>query len=126
MNEPIQPNEQPDQDQPKERQPKAQPKAMTADNPLAKWFAGIFFMLFLLGVLLWTASLALGVIDIVLPNNPTVKYFALALFDGGALTWAGVYIYKAKGTPQRGISLLMTAGDLLGVQVSTGYDHAEQ
>jgi hypothetical protein len=104
-----------EQDEPKPKQPKAQPKQMTQENPLAKWFAGAFFMLFLAGVLLWTASLTLGVIDIVLPNNPTVKYFALALFDGGALTWAGVYIYKAKGTPQRGISLLMTAIDLLGV-----------
>lgn len=103
------------QDEPKARQPKAQPKQMTQENPLAKWFAGIFFLLFLVGVLFWTASLTLGVIDIVLPNNPTVKYFALVLFDGGAVTWASVYIYKAKGTPQRGISLLMVGFDLLGV-----------
>jgi len=111
MNEPI--------EEPKEKQPKAQPKQMTADNPLARWFVGVFFMLFLLGVLVWTASLTLGVIDIVLPNNPFMKYFALTLFDGGAFVWAGVYIYKARGTPQRGISLFMTALDLLGVILMT-------
>src|SRR5258706_16406729 len=89
------------QETPKEKPERAQPRMTNKpENPLANWFAGVFFMLFLLGVLVWTASLTLGVIDIVLPHNPTVKYFALALFDGGALTWAGVYIYKAKGTPQ--------------------------
>jgi hypothetical protein len=102
-------------EEPKGKAPKAQPRMSNKENPLANWFAGVFFLLFLLGVLIWTASLTLGVIDIVLPHNPIVKYFALALFDGGALTWAGVYIYKARGTPQRGIALLMTAFDLLGV-----------
>jgi hypothetical protein len=115
MNEPTNDPEVQQETEPKPRQPRAQPKAMTQANPLANWFAGIFFMLFLAGVLLWTASLTLGVIDIVLPNSPVVKYFALALFDGGAFVWAGVYIYRAKGTPQRGMSLLMVAVDLLGV-----------
>ena len=94
---------------------KAQPRMTNKENPLAGWFAGTFFLLFLLGVLIWTASLTLGVIDIVLPRNPIFKYFALTLFDGGALTWAAVYIHKAKGTPQRGVALLMTGLDLLGV-----------
>lgn len=116
MNEPTTtPNTEP-QEAPKEKPERAQPRMTNKpENPLANWFAGIFFMFFLVGVLLWTTSLTLGVIEIVLPGNAIVKYFAVALFDGGALTWAGVYIYKAKGTPQRGIALLMTALDLLGV-----------
>ncbi len=116
MNEPTTtPIEPTSNDEPKEKAHKARPRIMTQENPLAKWFIGFAFLVFLVGVFFWTASLTLDVIDIVLPSNPIVKYFAVALFDGGAFTWAGVYVYKAKGTPQRGISLLMTMSDLCGV-----------
>lgn len=104
-----------EQETPKEEKQRVRPKVMLKDNPLAAWFAGVGFTLFLLAVLGWTASLTLGVMEIVLPGNPIIKYFALALFDGGAFVWASVYIFKAKGTPQRGISLLMTVTDMAGV-----------
>jgi hypothetical protein len=42
-------------------------------------------------------------------------YFALALFDGGALAWLSAFIYKAKGMQQRTTALLMTCLDLAGV-----------
>ncbi len=85
------------------------------NNELLKWFAGVAFGAFLLAVIAWTASLTIGVMQIVLPHAPAVKWFALGLFDGGALTWLLVFIHKAKGTPQRGVSLLMTVLDLIGI-----------
>jgi hypothetical protein len=82
---------------------------------LQKWMTGAAFGLFVIGLFVWTSSLTLGVVGRVLPHAPVVKYFALALFDGGAAVWLLVYIYKAKGTPQRGAAILMTVADLAGV-----------
>ena len=52
---------------------------------------------------------------ILFPNDPVLKYIAIALYDGGVIAWLTTYIGRAKGTPQRGIALLMTALDFLGV-----------
>ncbi|HEY9760011.1 MAG TPA: hypothetical protein V6C97_32935 [Oculatellaceae cyanobacterium] len=82
---------------------------------IQKWITEFLFVVFSVALIGWTASLTLGVMEIVLPNSPYVKYFALALYDGGALTWLFVYIYKAKGTPQRAIAMIMTFLDFLGV-----------
>src|SRR5688572_2767892 len=82
---------------------------------MKKWLTNAAFFVFSLALIGWTASLTLGVMDMVLPNNPYTKYFALALYDGGVITWLFVYISKAKGTPQRGISLSMTVLDFIGV-----------
>lgn len=95
------------------------PVAGTADNPILSWFIGLGAAVFFVAVILWTASLTMSVMEIVLPHNPTVKYFALALFDGGALVWLGMFTNKAKGTPQRGISLLLFGLDFLGVVLMT-------
>ena len=85
------------------------------ENAVTKWFVGIAFTAFLLAVIGWTASLTLGVMETVLPHSPIAKWFSLVLFDGGALVWLGVYVYKAKGTPQRGVSLLVLVFDLAGI-----------
>ncbi len=45
----------------------------------------IVFYIFVLAVAAWTASLTLGEMRAILPNDPITPYFALALFDGGAL-----------------------------------------
>lgn len=109
-----------------ETKPTAQPKAKApspiaglASNDLLNWFIGAGAAVFFIAVILWTASLTMEVMTFVLPNNPAVKYFALALFDGGALVWLGIYTNKAKGTPQRGMSLLLFGVDFLGVVLMT-------
>lgn len=95
------------------------PHAGAADSKLLMWFIGLFAGVFFIALILWTASLTLGIMSIVLPNNPAAKYFSLALFDGGALVWIALYTYKAKGTPQRGASLLLFVIDFLGVILMT-------
>jgi hypothetical protein len=82
---------------------------------MKKWLTNAAFFIFSLALIAWTASLTLGVMDIVLPHNPYTKYFALALFDGGVITWLFTFIDKAKGTPQRGVALSMTVADFAGV-----------
>ena len=95
------------------------PHAGASDNKLTLWFINLFAGVFFAVIILWTASLTLGIMDIVLPNNPTAKYFSLALYDGGAAVWISLYVYKAKGTPQRGVSLLLFVIDFLGVILMT-------
>lgn len=95
------------------------PSAGIDDNPLMRWFISAGAIVFFISVVLWTASLTLEVMSYVLPNNPVVKYFALAIYDIGALVWLGLYTYQAKGTPQRGISLLLFMVDFAGVVLMT-------
>jgi hypothetical protein len=87
----------------------------TKSERMKKWFTNLAFFLFSLALIAWTSTLTLGVMDLVLPNNRDTKYFALALYDGGVITWLFVYVEKAKGTPQRGMSLALTIGDFIGV-----------
>ena len=47
----------------------------------------IIFYLFVVAVFAWTASLTLGEMKQILPNDPITPYFALALFDIGAIAW---------------------------------------
>jgi hypothetical protein len=91
--------------------PKLSPVAGTSDHALMKWFVGVGSLIFFATLILWTASLTLEVMGIVMPNNPTAKWYSLALFDGAALVWLGLYRYKAKGTPQRGVSLMLFVFD---------------
>lgn len=84
-------------------------------NKRVAWLAGIFAgVLALVSVAMgvWMTWLVMGR---VLPGNELARYMALAFFDGGALGWAGVYVYKARGTPQRAVSLWLLVWDLLGV-----------
>lgn len=120
MNEPLEtPTNEPTETKPaaplSRKSPKLSPTMGAADTALMKWFVGLGMMIFFVTLILWTTSLTMGIMNIVMPGNAAAKYFAIALFDGGALVWLGVYIYKAKGTPQRGIALLMFVMDLLGV-----------
>jgi hypothetical protein len=77
--------------------------------------AKIFFGIFVAGLLAWTASLTVAEVKEILPNDPITPYFALVLFDGGALTWLGVWIYLARGLYQRAIALMIMIVDLAGV-----------
>ncbi len=75
----------------------------------------IIFYLFVLAVFGWTASLTLGEMKAILPNDPITPYFALALFDGGALAWLMAWIGHARGLMQRAISAIMLVVCLAGV-----------
>lgn len=85
------------------------------NNKRLAWLAGILAGLLAITAVamgVWMTWLVMG---LVLPGNQTARFMALAFFDGGALGWAGVYIYKARGTPQRAVSLWMMVYDLAGV-----------
>jgi hypothetical protein len=84
---------------------------------LFKVIGKILFFIFILAVGGWTASLTLQEVRVILPNEPITPYFALALFDGGALTWLLVFLGHAKGLMQRAIAILMLVLDLAGVVV---------
>ena len=55
----------------------------------------IFFYIFILAVMGWTASLTIAEMKAILPNDPLTPYFALALFDGGAIAWLMAWIGHA-------------------------------
>lgn len=82
--------------------------------------ASIMFMAFVVIILLWTATLTWSLVARILPGDQATSWFALALFDGGALTWLYVWKSKAKGAGQRGIALLMMVIDLIGVIIMAG------
>ena len=82
---------------------------------LNKVFATIAFYTLVIVVFMWTATLTLAEMREIMPNDPVTPFFALALFDGGAVVWLLVFTGKAKGLWQRGISALMLAADLIGV-----------
>ena len=75
----------------------------------------IIFYIFVLAVAAWTASLTLGEMKAILPNDPITPYFALALFDGGALAWLMAWTGHARGLTQRAISAIMLVICLAGV-----------
>jgi hypothetical protein len=80
-----------------------------------KKIAGLAFGAFVVVIFLWTASLTLAEVREILPGDPITPYFALALFDGGAMVWLLVFIAKAKGLWQRALTVILLAADLIGV-----------
>lgn len=84
---------------------------------LKKWLSSTVFGLLGLVVIGYSIKLAYDVMAILFPNDPVLKFMAIALFDGGVIGWLLAYVGKAKGTPQRGISLLMVVLDFIGVAV---------
>lgn len=75
----------------------------------------IIFYVFVLAVFGWTASLTLAEMRAILPNDPITPFFALALFDGGALAWLMAWTGHARGLMQRSISVIMLVICLAGV-----------
>jgi hypothetical protein len=82
---------------------------------MKKWMATTVFSLLGLVVIGFSIKLAYDVMVILFPNDPVLKFMAIALFDGGVIGWLLAYTTKAKGTPQRGVSLLLTVLDFIGV-----------
>lgn len=77
--------------------------------------AKILFYVLALVVIAWTASLTIELVSRLLPGDTITPFFALALFDGGALVWALVFLFMAQGLSQRAISLILMLLDLAGV-----------
>jgi apolipoprotein N-acyltransferase len=75
----------------------------------------ILFYALALAVVVWTASLTVSLVSRLLPGDTMTPFFALALFDGGALVWFLAFMFSAAGLPQRAISLLAMVLDLIGV-----------
>lgn len=75
----------------------------------------ILFYLFVLAILVWSGSLTVSFVARVMPGDAIRPWFALAVFDGGALAWLLVFLFMAQGLGQRAVSLLMLAADLVGV-----------
>lgn len=80
-----------------------------------KTVSAILFYCLAAAVLMWTASLTMSLVARMLPGDSITPFFALALFDGGALAWALVFLFRAEGLPQRAISLMAMAIDIVGV-----------
>lgn len=77
--------------------------------------AQIAFYVFVVIVGAWTISLTLAEVRAILPGDPLTPYFALALFDGGAIAWLGAWLKVARGVFQKAIALLLLVLDLGGV-----------
>jgi len=85
------------------------------DNKMLGWFLStILYPALFLGALFTSASMTFDVIGMILPRSPFMKWLAIGFFDAGALVWWLMYIVKAKGTHQRGASLMIFVIDLLG------------
>lgn len=82
---------------------------------ISRFITQVLFYLFLIVILAWTASLTLAMVGRILPDDSITRYFALALFDGGALIWFLTFLTYSEGVGQRGVSLLMATLDLVGV-----------
>lgn len=84
-------------------------------NKILETIGRIVFYAFVVVVFLWTSSLTLGEVREILPGDPLTPFFALALFDGGAVAWLLAWMGHARGLWQRGIALIMLVVDLVGV-----------
>jgi hypothetical protein len=85
------------------------------NNKRVAWLAGVFAGLLALVAIAMGVLMTFSVMVRVLPGNLFTQILAIAFFDAGALGWLGVYIYKARGTPQRAVSLWLCVWDLAGV-----------
>lgn len=75
----------------------------------------VLFYLLAAGLLFWTSSMTLAFVGAALPHLAIARYFALIVFDAGAVAWLLIYLYSAEGTPQRATALMLAIFDLLGV-----------
>lgn len=80
-----------------------------------KWIARAGFYIFLVAVVIWTASNTVGLIRRVLPGDDITPWFGLFLFDGGTIIWLLVFLYYGEGIGQRAVAIGMFALDAVGV-----------
>lgn len=85
------------------------------DNQNVAWVARILAAVLSAIALYMGASMTYDVMGDIIPGNETTRLLALAFFDGGAVTWAGIYVYLARGSNQRAVSFWLMVMDLAGV-----------
>jgi hypothetical protein len=77
------------------------------------------FLLLTGALLYWSFTIISDLMETLIPNAPTAKYLAIAIFDGGAVIWLLVFLYRVDGIFQSIIAGLMvffnTAGGALAV-----------
>lgn len=82
---------------------------------LWKWIAKVLFYAVSVGLFVYAASRSLDFIQATLPaSQKLVGYLGLLATGGGAVAWLAVFLFYAKGTGQKGLSLLFVVIDLLG------------
>lgn len=82
---------------------------------MKRFVTGLVALVFGVSIIGFTIKLTYDVMAILFPQDPILRWVSIALYDGGVIAWLLTYIARAKGTPQRGISLVMTVADFLGV-----------
>src|SRR5262245_28725717 len=86
-----------------------------SSNKNLKWIAGVLAGLLAAIAVYMGAIMTYDVMGDVIPGNETGRLLALAFFDGGAISWAGMYVYRARGSNQRSVSFWLMVFDLAGV-----------
>lgn len=86
-----------------------------SNNKNLNWIAAILAGALAAIAVYMGAIMTYDVMGDVLPGNDTARLLALAFFDGGAIAWAGICIYLARGSNQRAVSFWMMCFDLAGV-----------
>jgi hypothetical protein len=86
-----------------------------SENQNVRWIARILAGVLAAIALYMGASMTYTVMGNVIPGNETTRLLALAFFDGGAISWAGIYVYLARGGSQRAVAFWLMILDLLGV-----------
>lgn len=82
---------------------------------LWKWIAKVLFYFLSIGLFVYAASRSYDFIAATLPPDQQILgYLGLLATGGGAVAWLAVFLFSAKGTGQKGLSLLFVVIDLLG------------
>jgi hypothetical protein len=82
---------------------------------LWKWIAKVLFYVVAVGLFVYAASRSLDFIQATLPaSQKLVGYLGLLATGGGAIAWLATFLFYAKGTGQKGLSLLFVVIDLIG------------
>lgn len=84
-------------------------------------FASKILFYMMIGVLLvLNASYTMTFVSELFPNDWIKVWGSLILFDAGAIIWFLVFLTKAEGAGQRGVSVLMGVVDLAGSLIIAG------
>jgi hypothetical protein len=88
-----------------------------------KRVASIIVLLVAGGLLIYSASRTLSLLQMTLPaGQRDVAFLALLAFDGGLVAWLLVFMFAAEGGWQRAIAASMVVVDLVGVVIGFGAD----
>lgn len=87
------------------------------------WLAAILLLLVTGGLMIYSASRTVNLLQMTLPEGQKdLAFLALLAFDGGVVAWLLVFMFGASGGAQRAIAGLLTVVSLIGVVVGFGAD----